>query len=83
MRLSSETVTNAFNLRRSKELVIKCIASKKDFVSINEAILKCNKNSKVIVESNNFNIEGLLISLSVVNIENELDIERELIQGKK
>ena len=64
MKLSSDSITNAFNLRRFKELVIQCIVSKDRINDIRETIGIYNNDFKLIYEitdNDENNIDGLLI----------------------
>lgn len=86
MKLSSESITNAFNLRRFKELVIQCIVSKDRINNIRETIESYNNNFKLIYEitdNDENNIDGLLINLEDLNRENLIIIEQYLISYKK
>lgn len=88
MKLSSKAITNAFNLRKSKELVIQCFASKDRISDINEIIMKYNRNSTVISEitENNkesLNTDGLLINLERFDSNNVLELEKYLISSKR
>lgn len=85
MKLSSESITNAFNLRVSKELVIQCIVSQHKIKDIAKAIRIYNNNLKIISEiskKDKINIDGLLINLEDLNSENFIDIETYLISIK-
>lgn len=86
MKLSSETITNAFNLRMFKELVIQCIVSKDRINDIRETIESYNNNIKLIyeiTENDEVNIDGLLINLEHLESENLIEIEEYLISSKK
>lgn len=86
MKLSSESITNAFNLRRFKELVIQCIVSKDRINDIRETIGSYNNDFKLIYEitdNDENNIDGLLINLEDLNSENLITIEQYLISSKK
>lgn len=86
MKLSSESITNAFNLRRFKELVIQCIVSKDRINDIRETIESYNNNFKLIYEitdNDENNIDVLLINLADLNSENLITIEKYLISYKK
>ena len=78
MKLSSESITNAFNLRMFKELVIQCIVSKDRINDIRETIESYNNNIKLIyeiTENDEVNIDGLLINLEHLESENLIEIE--------
>ncbi len=86
MKLSSESITNAFNLRRFKELVIQCIVSEDRINDIRETIGAYNNNFKLIyqiTENDKNNIDGLLINLENINNENLAEIEEYLISSKR
>lgn len=86
MKLSSESITNAFNLRMFKELVIQCIVSKDRINDIRETIESYNNNIKLIyeiTENDEVNIDGLLINLEHLESENLIEIEEYLISSKK
>lgn len=86
MKLSSETITNAFNLRMFKELVIQCIVSKDRINDIRKTIESYNNNIKLIyeiTENDEVNIDGLLINLEHLESENLIEIEEYLISSKK
>ena len=86
MKLSSDSITNAFNLRRFKELVIQCIVSKDRINDIRETIGIYNNDFKLIYEitdNDENNIDGLLINLEDLNSEDLITIEKYLISSKK
>lgn len=86
MKLSSDSITNAFNLRRFKELVIQCIVSKDRINYIRETIGIYNNDFRLIYEitdNDENNIDGLLINLEDLNSEDLITIEKYLISSKK
>ena len=86
MKLSSESITNAFNLRKFKGLVIQCIVSKDRINDIRETIESYNNNFKLLYEitdNDESNIDGLLINLENLNSDNLITIEKYLISSKK
>lgn len=86
MKLSSESITNAFNLRRINELVIQCIVSEDKIKDIGETILNYNDKVKLIYEISNNNektIDTLLINLDKLKSEKLIDLENYLISFKR
>lgn len=86
MKLSSESITNAFNLRMSKKLVIQCIVSKDRINAIRETIENYNNSFRLIYEASDKdknNIDGLLINLDNIDNKNLIDIEEYMISSKR
>lgn len=86
MKLSRESITNAFDLRKIKKLVIQCIVSEDKINDIRETIGSYSNSFKLlyeITESDESNIDGLLINLDNLNVENLIAIEKYLISSKR